>query len=446
MSIETSLNKLKVNNTKLLRVNWLDNANLRKCKMIPVHRAASVFSQGIGLTESCQAVPVMYDHICEGAGVTVVGEVFMIPDPDSVRVVPWNRNHATAMSDIYKVVDGEILPWRHCPRSLLKKVIKEAKDIGIEVNVGIENEFVLLDKETLEPVDQTSYALTASVDYNGDFIDDLADTFEQMEIPLWVIHPESCKGQFEVVINYSDPLTTADNEFYFKEAVCAVADKHGMKAVFLPKMFPDQAGNGMHCHFSVNRGGINLFRNAESPFELKGEAASFVAGILEHLPGLMAISASNPNSYQRLVENCWAGVFSCWGYDNKEAPLRVTRSLTGLNTVEYKTPDQFSNIYLLLASVIACGIDGIKRDLELCEPLQVNPSTLEESYRKENGIERLPANLEDALKAFEEDELLMNLFGEERAQAYLTVKKYELNFFNSQETLQDFINTMIDRQ
>ena len=219
-----------------------------------------------------------------------------------------------------------------------------------------------------------------------------------------------------------------------------------MRALYLPKIFSDQAGNGMHLHLSVNRDGKNLFRNEDNPFELTGEAASFVAGILEHLPGLMALSATNPNSYERLAENCWAGVYSCWGYDNKEAPLRVTRSLTGLNTVEYKTPDQFSNIYLLLAAVIGAGMDGVKRGLELPEAEQENPASLDEEYRQNRGIHRLPESVEEALEAFENDQFLLDLFGKERVKAYLTVKRFELDHFNKLETLEEFVDTVLYRQ
>src|SRR5439155_12234448 len=201
-----------------------------------------------------------------------------------------------------------------------------------------------------------------------------------------------------------------------------VAARHGLVASLAPKPWPDNAGNGCHFHFSLWDGERNRFFDGATSDGLSSEARSFVAGVLSHLPGLCGLTAPSFNSYRRIVPQYWAGAFTCWGHDNREAPLRVPSLFRGAEeastNVELKAADSSCNPYLAIGGLIAAGLDGIERGLEPPEPVEVDPATIAEDERVARWIHRLPATQEEALDALAADDVLTAALGPVLARSY----------------------------
>ena len=204
-----------------------------------------------------------------------------------------------------------------------------------------------------------------------------------------------------------------------------MAARHGYVASFLPKVHEGSAGSGCHLNFSLWRETRNAMADPGHPTGLSLEARHFIAGVLAHLPGLAAITVPSCNSYRRILPHFWAGAFVVWGYDNREAAIRVTRSAAGATRFELKTCDATANPYLAVGALIAAGLDGLRRGLELPPEVAVDPGHLSDDERRGRGIERLPRNLGEALDALGADTALLDSLGAARARAYLAVKRME---------------------
>jgi glutamine synthetase len=216
-------------------------------------------------------------------------------------------------------------------------------------------------------------------------------------------------------------------------------------ASFLPKVFADTAGSGLHLHLSLWRGDNNLVPEHGGRWDLSAAARAFMAGILAHLPALMAVTTPSPNSYRRLKPHFWSGAFRCWGLDNREAALRVPTSPDGPPTnFELKTCDGSANPYLALGAVLAAGLDGVRRQIDLPEPVSSDPGNLSEAERQQRGIDALPANLGEALEHFAGDALLTAALGPELARAFLAVRWAEWQALKD-SSLADEVSLLLQR-
>src|SRR5581483_10280646 len=220
-----------------------------------------------------------------------------------------------------------------------------------------------------------------------------------------------------------------DEQLLVRETIRAVAARHGLVVSLALKPWLENAGNGCHIHFSLWNGSSNRFYDGAREDRLSDTARSFIAGVLEHLPGLCALTAPSFNSYHRIIPHYWAGAFRCWGHDNREAPVRVASPFRGAEeastNAELKASDASCNPYLALGGLIAAGLDGLERGLEPPESVEVDPATIPEDERARRGISRLPATQAEALDALEHDELLLDALGRELAQSYLAVRRSE---------------------
>jgi glutamine synthetase len=315
-------------------------------------------------------------------------------------------------------------------RDFLKRMVAAAARDGYEVMAAFENEFYLLRPTPdggVAPVDDTVFAATLAMDRSRAVIDDLAGALLAQDVPVELYYPESGAGQQELSTRYAPALAAADRQVVFRETAHAVADRHGLKATFLPKPFADQAGSGCHLHLSLWRDGRNVFPDPAGAGGLSAAGRSFLAGILEHLPALTALVAPSTNSYRRLRPRAWSGAYCCWGLDNREAALRVPSSPSGKGSAhfELKTCDASANPYLALGAAIAAGLDGLRRGLDPGPPVQVDPGGLTEREREEHRIEPLPASLDAAVARLEDDRVLLDALGPELARAYLAVRRAE---------------------
>lgn len=264
------------------------------------------------------------------------------------------------------------------------------------------------------------------MDLHREVIDEIVSSLIAQKIPVEQYYPESGPGQQEISMGYTDAWDAADWQIAFRETIKAIAHKHDLEASFLPKIFPDASGSGCHIHFSLWQNGENLLPDSQSICGLSKTAREFIAGILHHLPSLMALTTPSVNSYRRLLPHCWSGAFRCWGLDNREAAVRVPSNPTGCPThIELKTVDASANPYLALGAAIAAGLDGVQRSLEAPAPLAVDPGSLSPEEREARGIERLPTNLGEAIARLRENDLLLNALNPELSQAFLAVRQAE---------------------
>jgi glutamine synthetase len=409
----------------MLRILWCDNANIIRAKAVHIN-ASNVHASDfyVGISEAMQALPVMYDAPVRETGLSPVGEVHLTADLASFTPIPYAPCHGRAMGDMLK--NGK--PWACCPRSFLKKMNVEAHDMNVEVKGAFENEFYLLRTKEgkFEPVDATPFASTYAMDLNREIIDDIIRVLIAQGITVEQYYPESGPGQQEITIRYSSALQACDHQITFRETVRAVARKHGLMASFLPKIFPDKTGNGCHLHVSLWHDDTNILSDPNNTYGLSDTARQFIAGILNHLPALMALTTPTPNSYRRIQPNSWSGAFQCWGFDNKEAAIRViTDRDHEIRHLELKVIDASSNPYLALGAVIAAGLDGIREQLQLGRPVQQDPGYLSEDEHTKYNIAPLPSSLGDALIHLKNDVAVMRALGNELARAYIGVKNAE---------------------
>ncbi len=419
------LQNLDAAGIRFVRILWCDNANIIRGKA--VHRGAlsEYFTHGVGISTAQQAIPVMLDAPAPGSGLGPVGEVRLVPDWKTLTPLPYAPGHARVLGDMVK--DGR--PWNFCPRHFLKTMVASAKQEGLEVIAAFENEFYFLRQTAngVVPADDTVYASSFGMDLHQAVIDEIAEALIEQGMPVEQYYSESGPGQQEISILYTTALTAADQQIAFRETVRAIAFQHNLKVSFLPKIFADKAGSGCHLHLSLWQEGENLIPNPEAKGELSQVARRFIAGILHHLPALMALTTPSTNSYRRIRPHHWSGAFRCWGMDNREAAVRVPTHPEEPSPThfELKTVDASANPYLALGAVIAAGLDGVRHCFELGESVAVDPGYMTEAERSLYGIDLLPINLGKAIEYLSSDNVLLDALGSDLARAYLAVRKAE---------------------
>ncbi|MFC4456238.1 glutamine synthetase family protein [Deinococcus sonorensis] len=411
---------LNAEGIRYLRVLWSDNANVIRARAV---RTTQLPGTQVSISAGQLALPVMQDSVVPGAGLGPVGEAQLMPDWSTLRRLPYAPGEAQVLGDLWQ--DGQ--PWAHCPRTFLKRQIQQLGERGLSVQAAFENEFYLLraGPDGYRPADTTVYAQTGSMNLHRAFIHALTDALEQQGLVPELYYPESGPGQQELSVRHTDALGSADQQVVFRETVRGVAQAHGYVACFLPKVFEASAGSGCHINLSLWRNGQNQTGDPGDPTGLSEEARHFIAGVLAHLPALCALTVPTPNSYRRLRPQAWAGAYRTWGYGNREAAVRVTRGRAGASRFELKTADATANPYLALGALLAAGLDGLTQQLPLPDEVTRDPGSLTPEQRLEQGIEPLPASLDAAMAALEQDGALQGALGAARAQAYLAVRRAE---------------------
>ena len=417
------LERLDTAAIRWVRIVWCDHAGLIRAKAAHRRLLEDGLPDGVGMTVAQQALPVMFDAVAPDSGLGPVGEARLIPDWRTLAVLPWAPGHAQVMGDM--VVDDA--PWELCPREYLRTQECRLADAGFTARAAFENEFFLLRRTAtgFVPADDTVYAATGSMNLHQAFIAELTAALEALGLEPEFYYPESAPGQQEISIRHAEPLDAADRQITYREAVRGVAARHGYVASFLPKVHESVAGSGCHLNVSLWRAGESAMADARHPTGLAETARQFIAGVLDHVRGLAAITVPSRNSYRRLQPHFWAGAFAVWGYDNREAAIRVTRGAGSATRFELKTCDATSNPYLALGALIAAGLDGMRRGLELPPEVAVDPGHYADDERRRRGIEPLPRSLGEALEALAADKTLCESLGPARARAYLAVKRME---------------------
>ena len=437
---------LKNAGVKFVRFLWCDNANVIRAKAAHVDFLEELAENGIGITMAQMAVPVMFDSPVPETGLGPVGEVRLMPDWSTLTILPFAQGHAQVLCDMVMGETGAV--WEHCPRRFLKRQVRRLQECGLTLKAVFENEFYLLKKDPdgrLVPADYTVFSSTGSMNLQREFIGELADALIAQGLEVESYYSESGPGQQEVNIRCADALRAADRQIVYRETVRGVAARHGLIASFLPKIFEDKAGSGCHLNFSFWRDGRNIGGDRQQATGIGREAGAFVAGVLDHLPALAAITIPSKTSYRRIRPHFWAGAFKAWGHQNREAAVRVCKDKSGAaDRFEFKTADAAANPYLALGAFIAAGLDGFRRNLVLPEEVAVDPGLIPEDERRAKGIDPLPDNLGQALEALRRDDVLLEALGEGLAASFMAVRQNEWEYFKD-STLEEEVALLAER-
>ena len=354
----------------------------------------------------------------------------LFPDLDSFSLLPWHDDGIKVARFICDVHNHDGSPFAGDPRYVLKRAIKKASELGYTCNIGPELEFFLfhLDdkgRPTTHTGDEAGYFDLAPLDRGESARQDICLALEDMGFEIETSHHELAGGQHEIDFKHAGALETADRIMTFKLAVKTLAQRHNLHATFMPKPIFNEAGNGMHVNISLNKNGDNVFYDPKGDLELSKEAYSFIAGLLEHVRGMTAITNPLVNSYKRLVPGFEAPCYLSWSASNRSVLIRVPAARGKSTRLELRSPDPSCNPYLALALCLRAGLDGIGRGLEPPAEIPENIFTMSPEKRKAMNVNSLPASLEEALACMQEDALVLDTLGEHVWTYYLRGKQEE---------------------
>ena len=366
-------------------------------------------------------------------------DMYLYPDLDTYVTFPWRPQQGKVARLICDVYTTDRKPFDGDPRYVLKKVVKEAEEMGYTFNVGPELEFFLFNMEengqpTTLTNEKAGYFDLGPLDFGENARRDMVLTLEDMGISIEASHHEVAPAQHEIDIKYDDALITADKIMTFKLVARTIAKRHGLHATFMPKPKFGVDGSGMHVNMSLNKDGKNIFDDPNGKLGLSDEAYYFMAGIMKHIKSMTAITNPIVNSYKRLVPNYEAPVYVAWSASNRSPLIRIPASRGSSARLELRCPDSASNPYLTLAVCLAAGLDGIKNKLTPPESVDKNIFTLTEQEREALGVKRLPVTLNEAIAELENDDFVTNVLGEHIGRKYIEAKKAEWEEYCTQVT------------
>lgn len=426
---------------KLVRFLYCDTASVIRGKATSVHALGERLQSGIGLVKGMMSMNLL-DEMQTSTGYGATGEIRLVPDANTFVVLPYSPQSAAVICDMQ---DLDRSPWSLCPRDVLKRQIDNASSSGVSIEAAFEPEFTLgweVDGR-FTPVDRSLCFSTDGMNRAARFVHSFMDALDRQGLATEQYYPELGHGQHELSIRHAPALQAADHHIWYRETLRGVSLNEGLAAYLAPKPFADQAGNGCHLHLSAwsPSGETNLF---QGPDGLSEFGRNFVAGLLAHLPAIVAVTCASVNSYRRLKPHSWSSAFVCWGYENREAAVRVPSTYwgqeAGTTNIELKCVDSSANPYLALAVVIASGMDGVKRKLVAPVPVAGDPGSLTDGELSALGIRRLPVSLSDALEELQKDELVSGVLGRDLAHTYVQVKQSECLSFSQHDVEFELVN------
>jgi glutamine synthetase len=431
--------RLQEAGVKYCFASWVDISGRSKAKFVPVER----FEQLVNGSEryTAQAFEVM------GPLGPQDDDQAAVPDLDSLTICPWDRQYAWMASDIYW--HGK--PYEYCSRSILKRVVEEAKNAGYAMMLGIEPEFYILRKDgsnQLQPFHPNDVGPSWGYDVEStlDAMPILSVLQRHLDELGWEVHSFDHEGghsQYEFDFTFADVLTMCDRFIFLRLMLKEVAKSFGAFVTFMPKPFANDFRSGAHLNMSLVEAdsGRNLMRDLDDPRSagFSELAYQFVAGLLKHAAALVAVSCPTVNGYKGFVPGgidwaegvardwSWAPTYIAYGDNNRGVMLRLPNNR---DCVENRVPDISMNPYWAAAFHLAAGLEGIQEDLDPGEPINENVYERSPGQLAKRGIARLPSSLQEALDAFEADSLSGRVFGEGPKQEYLEAKRREWMRFN----------------
>ncbi len=411
---------------KYFMISFTDIFGSQRAKLVPAVAIADMQKDGAGFAGFATWLDYTPAH----------PDMLAVPDASAAIQLPWKKDVAWVAADC--TMEQKYLP--QAPRVVLKNVMAEAAKLGLYVKTGVECEFFLTNPDGTAISDSLDIASKPCYDQQAlmrryDVIAEICDHMLELGWSPYQNDHEDANGQFEMNWGFDDCLVTADRHSFFKFMARSIAEKHGLRATFMPKPFTNLTGNGCHAHISVwdKAGKVNMFYDPTEEMGLSQQGYHFLGGIMKHAESLAAITNPTVNSYKRINAPrttsgaTWAPNTVTWTGNNRTHMVRVP----GKGRFELRLPDGAANPYLLQAIIIAAGVDGINSKADPGKRLDID------MYKDGHTITnapKLPLNLLDALRNFDKDASLKKALGDEFSAAYIKLKNQEWNSFTSHLT------------
>ena len=427
----------KATGVKYFMVSFTDLFGGQRAKLVPAQAIAEMQEDGAGFAGFATYLDMTPAH----------PDMLAVPDASSVIQLPWKPEVAWVAANC--VMEGEDVA--QAPRNVLRKLIDQAADQGLHVKTGIEAEFFLLTPQGDQISDPFDTAAKPCYDQQAvmrryEVIREICDYMLELGWGPYQNDHEDANGQFEMNWEFDDALKTADKHSFFKFMAKSVAEKHGLRATFMPKPIEGLTGNGCHAHISVWDGAgsaakTNVFADDAMDLGLSQSGRHFLGGIMKHASALAAITNPTVNSYKRINAPrtmsgaTWAPNTVTWTSNNRTHMVRVP----GPGRFELRLPDGAANPYLLQAVIIAAGLDGLSTNADPGKRYDID---MYAEGHKVRGAPRLPLNLLDALRAFNKNKDLKSMLGDEFSAAYLKLKHQEWDAFTAHFSTWEKENTL----
>lgn len=357
-------------------------------------------------------------------------DMYLRPDLDTFMIFPWRPQQGKVARLICDVMTLDGRQFSGDPRQILRNVVKEAEAMGYIFNVGPECEFFLFNQDdqgnpTTQSYDSGSYFDLEPLGQGEDVRREIVLALEDMGFEVEASHHEVAPGQHEIDFRFDEAIAAADRLMTFKLAVKTIARRYGMHATFMPKPIEGTSGSGLHANMSLFQNGVNVFNDPSDPEGLSTVARQFIAGLLAHMSGITAIANPLVNSYKRLVPGYEAPCNISWSLHNRSPLIRIPANRGENTRIELRSPDPASNPYLLMATCLAAGLDGIRRQLDPGPSFNTNFYALNKDELERLNVRTLPTDLSQALDELEKDPLLHEVLGEHVMEKYVEAKRTE---------------------
>jgi glutamine synthetase len=365
-------------------------------------------------------------------------DIVAMPDWSTFKILPWSQNHEKTAFVFCDVLDRNYEPFEGDPRYVLRRQLKRAADMGLTFFVGPELEyFYFKSAEAPEVVDEGGYFDVLPADLGNDLRKQTMRTLDKLGIPMEASHHEVAPSQHEIDPHYDEALVMADRVMICRLIVKEVAAHNGLHATFMPKPLHGENGSGMHVHQSLFKGKTNAFFSADDEHHLSDIAKGFIAGQLTHMPEICSVLNQWVNSFKRLVPGYEAPVYISWAHRNRTALIRVPLYVQGKESTvraELRNPDPGANPYLAFAVMLAAGLDGIEKGLELPPAVEPNIFKMDAGEREAAGLGSLPNNLYEAIRVTEASALVREALGDHIFERFVTNKLNEWYEYREQVT------------
>ena len=409
---------------KYFLISFVDLFGVLRSKLVPAHAIKEMQSAGAGFAGFAAWLDMT----------PADSDMFGIPDPYSLIQLPWNKEVGWLASDLW--MNGK--PVEASPRVMLKNQIKKLKKQNLTMKSGVECEYFLISPDGESIADPRDTQSKPCYDQSAlmrryDLIKEICDCMIEMGWGPYQNDHEDANGQFEMNWDYSDCLETADRHTFFKYMVKTIAEKHGLRATFMPKPFNNLTGNGCHAHVSVWQGKKNKFLDKSDKLGLSKIAYNFLGGVIKNASSLSAFFNPTINSYRRINAPptksgaSWSPSSISYTGNNRTHMIRIPDP----GRFELRLMDGSANPYLLQASILAAGLDGIKNKINPGNPLYCN---MYEDFSKYPDLPKLPNELDQSLSQLKDNKSMNEAFGSDVISSYVKLRNTEIKEFKSKES------------
>ena len=422
-----SLSKIaKSKKIKYFLISFVDLFGVLRSKLVPAQAIDEMQKNGAGFAGFATWLDMS----------PADSDMFAIPDPESLIQLPWNKEVGWLASDLW--MNGK--PVKASPRIMLKDQIAKLNLLNLKMKSGVECEYFLISEDGERIADARDIQSKPCYDQSAlmrryQLIKEICDSMIELGWNPYQNDHEDANGQFEMNWDYSDCLVTADRQTFFKFMVKSLAEKHGLRATFMPKPFSNLTGNGCHAHVSLWDGKVNKFLDKGDRYGLSKIAYNFVGGLIKNASSLSAFFNPTINSYRRinapptLSGATWSPSTISYTGNNRTHMIRIPDE----GRFELRLMDGSANPYLIQAGILASGLFGMKNKSDPGEPLTCNMYT---DYKNYPNLPKLPDILEDALEKMDHNKNIRESFGNDVIDSYLKLKREEIKNFSREETFQ----------